>query len=599
MAAFDLNSLYFLKNAAPRTSSFEEVARPIGEGFELGRAYGENYRQNSLRNLIEQREKEGIPYDRLSNEAAKYDIGTANAMRNERRSSLDYNYRQGVAEFEQWRKNMARRICGLILQKGEELNIPDDDFEKMLEVAAGYVATYDEALAQWLIGQAQTRRYNRARLNKPVARPNVKDDHVKMSDQKQKFLEFSKGVEGTKDQRDLAAAEYDRLQKLEDYIGGRYPMYTWMTGYMRGFRRAGGTYDDAIAEIVKNYNPEERPGFEYSSLRRFPELENDPKIDELNAAIGSNNANAKSKIDKNYTGNKKASTNNVNTENNGELDYSYVKRGSNALGRYTYPIENAHKKMGSDINSADSVEKVERIIAAMEEYESVPGAKPLEALKQRAAKKIEELKVMEDEVGNSSAARLFWKNLPARSRMADAKRFRQAGTFAAGIISTTPFTVIDNALMVQSPDYVVSETMQKAARLINTGDGVKNFVSALASSGNGLASKLSAQMTAFDVLESLGNSVINTMRPMYNEMMEGKTPEEKKELKKFLKGSYGWPDKLFKAIEDPKGTLGTAEEIKRRSHALSKERTNSYFDESENLKESNSSGSKYSAEDLF
>lgn len=163
MAAFDLNSLYFLKNAAPKTTSFEEAAAPMQTGFNLGTAYNDSYNKNSLQNLIAQRESDGVPYDRLSNEAAKYDLNAANAMRNERRSSLDYNYKQSVAEFDNWRKNMARRICGLILQKADELGMAPDQTDRVLEVAASYVMTYDPELAEFLMQQAQTRRYNAAR----------------------------------------------------------------------------------------------------------------------------------------------------------------------------------------------------------------------------------------------------------------------------------------------------------------------------------------------------------------------------------------------------------------------------------------------------
>ena len=175
MAAFDLNSLYFLKNAAPKSASFEELNAPTERGFNLGRAYNENYNRNSLQNLIAQREKEGVPYDRLSNEAAKWDLGAAQNMRNERRSSLEYNYKQSVAEFEQWRRNMARRICGLILQKADELGVAPEELDRVLNVAASYVVTYDEALAQWLLGQAMARRnaITRANNQKPL------NDHEK------------------------------------------------------------------------------------------------------------------------------------------------------------------------------------------------------------------------------------------------------------------------------------------------------------------------------------------------------------------------------------------------------------------------------------
>ena len=573
MAAFDLNSLYFLKNAAPQTTSFEEAYDPVEKGFNLGRAYNENYNKNSLQNLIAQREKEGVPYDRLSNEAAKWDLGAANNMCDERRESMEYNYKQSIAEFEQWRKNMARRICGLILQKADELGIAPEELDRVLNVAASYVVTYDEALAQWLLGQATARRNAITRANKPSNRV-FNDDHKQMSSEKQKFLDFSKGTEGTQDQRDLAAAEFDRLQLLEDYIGGRYPMSTWMTGYLRGFKKAGGTYVDAINEIIKNYNPDEQPGYEYRSLRRFPELESEPALDALNGNMPSGSAASGSPVNVSVNGNNGGEG---SESANSEKTFSYVKKRYNALGGYTAPIDGAHKKMGMDINAAESVNELNNILAAIEEYESVPGAKSVESLKQSAQKKKEELVKMEDEVGNNPAARLFWKNLPSRSRMADAKRFRQAGTFAAGIISTSPLSIVDNGLMVQSPDYVISESMQKAAKLINTDDGWTNFKSLLASSGNGYLSSLAKQSSAFDVVASLGNDVLRTMRPIYNELMKGRTEEERKELKSFLASTYGLPQELFKAIEDPNGSLGTAEQIRKRSHKMSSGPKNVYI----------------------
>lgn len=184
---------------------------------------------------------------------------------------------------------------------------------------------------------------------------------------------------------------------------------------------------------------------------------------------------------------------------------------------------------------------------------------------------------MKDEVGDSPEARLFWKNLPARSRMASAKQFRNAGVFASGIVSTSPLSVVDNGLMVQSPDYVISESMQKASKMLNTNDGLVNFKSMLANSGNGLLSSFAKQNTAFDVVASIGDAVLKTMRPMYNSMMEGKSKEEKETLKKFLSSNYGWPDKLFRALEDPNGSLGTAKEIERRAKEIGTNQ-NQYFD---------------------
>lgn len=580
MAAFDLNSLYFLKNAAPKTTSFEEAAAPIKTGFDLGTAYNENYNRNSLQNLIAQRESEGVPFDRLSNEAAKWDLNAAaNIMRPEARNSIDFNFKQSAVEFDRWRKEMARRICGLILQKSDELGMAPDQQYGVLDTAAHYVVTYDPELAEFLMQQANTRRYNAARTAPKPSNRIIKDDHVDMSRMKQKFYDYSKGQEGTKDQRDIAAAEYGRFQMLEDYLGGRYPIYTWMTGYLRGFRRAGGTYEQAIEEIMKNYNPEEQPGYEYRTLRRFPDLENDAAVDSIAGTFNGGVPNNVNKPVVNNVANKPvAGTNSSTTEEN--KSYSYVDSGSNALGRYSYPKDNAHVAMGKDINEAQTVDQLTNILAAIEQYEGlVPNSKGIESLKNRAQKKIEEFEKRDNEVGNSPEARLFWENLPARAKMASAKQFRNAGVFAAGVISNSPYSVVDNGLMVQSPDYVISEAMQKASKTLNTRDGFVNFMSMLANSGNGYLSTLAKQKTAFDVVASISDAVLKTMRPQYNAMMEGKTEEQKSGLKKFLKGYYGWPDKLFKALEDPNGSLGTAKEIEKRAHKIGDEKVNQYFDD--------------------
>ena len=165
MAAFDLNAFYAIQK--PKTSSFEEINDQFGAGFDLGRRVREQRDRNSVKALIAQRESEGVPYDTLSNEVAKYDPDLANSMRGERRASIGFNYKQGVAEFEQWRKNMARRICGLILQKADELAIPQEQYDQVLNTAASYVMTYDPDLARYLMQHSLTRRNNVDRNNRP------------------------------------------------------------------------------------------------------------------------------------------------------------------------------------------------------------------------------------------------------------------------------------------------------------------------------------------------------------------------------------------------------------------------------------------------
>ena len=608
MAAFDLNSLYFLKNAAPKAASFEELNAPTERGFNLGRAYNENYNRNSLQNLIAQREKEGVPYDRLSNEAAKWDLGAAQAMRNERRSSLEYNYKQSVAEFEQWRRNMARRICGLILQKADELGIAPEELDRVLNVAASYVVTYDEALAQWLLGQAMARRNAITRANKP-AKNNGRAVDLWTTAQNAK----------------AAASQYDPNDNAVMYWGlMNYAAAAEAVAdrELEASRRIGDRVfaeKNDVLRLLSNFKNRDKE-IDPASLRdyalsdRFHLIAENGGIDEnidVSDIITPESAGSDGGIGKSQNQpkkqNKAASGNGIIGEGDGSIKSMLDPKTLGTYPRISKALFQKQFERSFDIgNAEEAIRYLQELKSQLTEdsARANKGAGKTEGTDKNyfelIDKEIAEREQIKAEVGEGSAARLFWKNLPARSRMASAKQFRQAGTFASGVVSSVPLSVVDNGLMVQSPDYVISEAMQKQSKLLNTDDGWTNLKTMYASSGNGFLEQLAKQNTAYDVVSALGDAVLATIRPMYNAMMKGNNEEEKAALKDFLASSYGWPNKLFKALEDPNGSLGTAEEIRKRAKYKSSKKKNSYFDENEQLPgEGSNSGSRYSMEDMF
>lgn len=545
MAAFDLNSLYFLKNASPKTASFEELNAPTERGFNLGRAYNENYNRNSLQNLIAQREKEGVPYDRLSNEAAKWDLGAAQAMRNERRSSLEYNYKQSVAEFEQWRRNMARRICGLILQKADELGIAPEELDRVLNIAASYVVTYDEALAQWLLGQAGTRRaaQNRLRPKDKV----FKDDHVVMFNGKDRILNFSQGTEGTPEQRKIAAAEYSRLNMLESYLGGRFPMYTWMTGYLRGVANDGGTYEQAIQNIINAYDETQPAGFEYRSLKRYPEYENDPTIASI---IGSGNVNVNGATNngpvQNASGKTAPAQSAVNGSGNGK-SYKYVVRKGDSLGGAIYPLDNAIQQMGKDVSAVDNKQDAEMLLAAIEEYESVPKAKGVESLKQRLKDKIAKFEDLEKGGFTPETAKVLkLADKSGAEQTAEVARWQRIPTIVNGFY-TAAGALLPPLVRALLPEERTTD--QDVARVLVTNLGENGFDqlrNAIASSDNKALGSLLKQKAFEQAVRNVAPIVMDKIKGEYEALV---SVNGKEKVDSALKEAYNFNDKVIKYLD--------------------------------------------------
>ena len=540
MAAFDLNSLYFLKNAAPKAASFEELNAPTERGFNLGRAYNENYNRNSLQNLIAQREKEGVPYDRLSNEAAKWDLGAAQAMRNERRSSLEYNYKQSVAEFEQWRRNMARRICGLILQKADELGIAPEELDRVLNVAASYVVTYDEALAQWLLGHAMARRnaLTRANNQKPLndheikisdlTRINPKPDEnpadfAEMTGQQHAAQAILRYKNATGNNIWLRQVQY-----LLNYAKQKFPKYIYGAGSLDEMR---AWLDDLtpqeIADIINKIEGDgdvksDVPEINNNSGNTASNQDDTPVAPEL---ITRDSGTKKKKINDNAV----AAMQSFIDAN--EYNVSALRDARKKLQR---GMSWAEGQSGGSENTAlkNMLDNVDKLIAHNVEM----GAESPTAFKRAFDK-------------------MLGSQRTATSLNAMMTAFHNA--VSAADKSTSPLTLLNSILLAQLPFYKATDYDAKAALKIKGAGTWNDLKSVVSQMGIPFFSQIAAYDTIDQAIDAALMDLTNTFNGMYyNWMADAKSDEERKQIISGVRSRWNLNDRDLEILKDGKLPIG-------------------------------------------
>lgn len=535
MAAFDLNSLYFLKNAAPQTTSFEEAYAPVEKGFNLGRAYNENYNKNSLQNLIAQREKEGIPFDRLSNEAAKWDLGVAaNIMRPERRKSIEFNYKLDVEKFNQWRKDMARRICGLILQKADQLRIPQEQLDEVLNIAASYVVTYDEALAQWLLGQAGTRRAAQGRLNRQNNKP-IKDDENNITNTMEENAKPIGDAESDPVARafrgKLAACARRLLQwkQVNPYDHMNNPdgrlIYDRMLSALLTVKNPMALTDEEVTELLKG-NYEENP-----QVKKYMRGKNDipagddgmyglkpihkkswsgsgaDVIDSVNLAKLSNFANDLKVDDPEFLEKLKAARN-VITEGAVIKDNDMKQQSIN-------PIQDILNKKEAEYN------------------------KQVDELKSLGVKNPED------------AFRKFKSLFGQRASIGTVLQFRNFNSFVNSYISKAPMTAISNGLLVGTPNYKPTVEEFKTAKSIHgsLNDNMRNYIRRM---GVPIASVIADAESEYPALWALASDVQKQIRAIWSSVSSDLSGEEYAQLKKLYTDLFHIDKNAWDIIEGRK-----------------------------------------------
>lgn len=551
MAAFDLNSLYFVKNAAPRTSSFEETVAPMSRGFELGKAYNENYNRNSLQNLIAQREQEGIPYDRLSNEAAKWDLGAANAMRGERRTSLKYNYEQDVAEFENWRKNMARRICGLILQKADEIGMPPESLDRVLNVAASYVVTYDEALAQWLLGQSRIRSYDRGRLNRKNDKP-IKDHEKEIS----AVMENASRATGDGESDPNAIRFRTKLKncaqrllqwKLADpYDAVSNPdgrlIWKRMLSALVNEPNPSALTDEQVTALVQNAGQEDDFGNEAidnMASATAGRTQNSPAV-ATGAAVASNESD---NFGLRPIARKSSATTGamvIDPKALGQLS-AFADELSVDDSDFKAKLKAARKVISEGAVIKDNDMKSQSIT-------------PIQQVLKEKEKKYNDQIEMLKELGVKNpedAFRKFKDLFGQRASIATVTQFRNFNSFVNSYISKAPMTAISNGLLVGTPTYKPTvEEFKQAKSLHGTwGDETRN---ALRKMGIPIASVIAENSSEHPALWALASDVQKQIRGIWDADSRGLSPEKYRQLKELYTNLFHIDKNAWDIIEGRK-----------------------------------------------
>lgn len=569
-----------------RRFNMNEFLTAAGQVKNMNESLNEIQRQNSLRNLIAQRERDGVPFDRISNEAAKYDLGKALSMRGEARESIGFNQQQSDIELKRFKSEMAGYWFGEVLRRTQKEGKGVEEIAAIAKEAAGLIAPYDSELAYRLLNMAQNDAYKRDALSAKAQGTKPFKDHE---------LEIASAVEKANQPSPDSESDPKSYQRRLSWAKVGEKLLAWKNEdpYDAVFNPDGRTiYKRMMTALFNTPNWNKLTNEDLTRMFGNGHSMNDEQsVDEVkNQEQPKTTAQAESQ---------KPSSSEGGVNGESSLPDTIMRPSRSGSNAWVYDGEKGSKLIKAIRDAADENElnKAEEVLIRSGDLKKNDSGAYNKIEKAIEDKRKQLQKFVEDMGANTPATRLIAKTLTARGKQAEARRLRMIGVVANGLYSGTPYSIMDNIIMVQSPDYQPSDAMQKTARQVVNGEWTTEIASAFANSSKGLLGALAANSTVYDALEAGARDALNTVRPAYRAMLEEcKNDEERKELKHALKVTYSWPDRLFKALEDPNGSLGTAATIEKKSKELSKNKVNIYEDD-EGKNTAPSTGSKYTKED--
>ena len=522
----------------------------------------ERQRQNSLRRLIEQRESEGFGYDQLSNEAAKYDMDAANAMRREFRDSYQFNQKQSDVELQRYKREMADYWFGEVLRRAQLAGLGPAELKEVCFEAAGLIAPYDSELAYRLLMQSEKIQGRDDKMAADLAKrqavkKDIKDHESIMRGREisiSKMLTDPEAAIDIKLRKELEN-EASRIRYIMNHLASeQYPVYSWMSAYLRG----RSDWSTAVEEIKNALDLDNWDRSRATHPYNVNKLKN--PIDDTE------NENGMGQVD--------VSTASTNTANNNyvksdivqgdeqpvDKKYKYVteRKSSYSGGTIKDVIDDIEYTATTDIQDAyerESIRDLERIKAAMNQATNANKGLNLKELQDVVDDHIKEIKAQAAELRSLGVAspedkmKQFKNIFGTRASMDLIRQLRNFHVFTSGYYSNSPLTVLDNGLMVATPQFKPTDAQYKTAKNLHGMSSWTSAKSVLKNMNVPFLSKWADYDNEYDAIFALAKDVEQQVAGVWAGLTDGMNLQQKAEMKRFFKNNFALDDRDFAIME--------------------------------------------------
>ena len=551
-----------VRQSAPNAKPFQmgEFLTNAGQLRNVSEGMNELDRQNSVRNLVAQREREGIPFEQLSDEVAKYDLDKAYKMRDEARTSGTWNRQESEAELANHKKYMAGWLGGVVLRRATEaVGNGTWDYETVVNIcnkAAAVIFPYDPATATALINFGK----------QGLAKKAVDESRVKFTKDHERDGTYLRSMNGnikTNADPNSDPNNYDR--NTNRYLASRRLM-EWKAANPYNERNLKGRQlwsymiNGLIAKGVKDkkgvgkYTDEEISAF-------FPDAA------EVGASVqpSVNESEVEGQHDIPQVPQPSAAPSKSDSTSPNSSDASLVSDSGNAFvkdltkpGRGGRIILDPEKTriLQSYINNCVSIEELNKI------KEALSGSPDLERDNSSVFKRLwDEVNKKEKEINDviGEADNATYEDLMKLKKLVGArnmnsvlvKSLRNFVNAMSGYTTTdTPYTSVTNWILVTQPDYKYINDDIEMAKTLRTNNKLTNVKSLLAKTAPFKSLReVMARDVAPEVMYAMAKDGTNAMRSWWKGVSKNKTPEQINAIKLMYSNMFGIDDDFWPYIE--------------------------------------------------
>jgi hypothetical protein len=516
----------------------------------------ERQRQNSLRNLIAAREQEGIGFDQLSNEAAKYDMNAANTMRDEFRNSYKFNQQQSDAELARFKREMADYWFGEVLRRAGQAGLGPEQLKYITYQAASMIAPYDSDLAYKLLRDSEMAQANDNKLEAAANKPQKpqKDHTDQFNANRKKYSEAAQDF----DKNPKQYRENRMMMLVDDAIRAwkyRSPEKGEQYAHLGGYSRAIWTpMETALAEEVKRRFPEYNVSVsQYNAAEKWLRGLKDEDFNNIPGFMETvvenefnNNEPAQNTITpKNNVGNASAPVDSAPQEGSGgvELPKSLI----------TWDGDTNSKRVDDDavgelyaaipyLVTREDFKKAGKLASQLNKMESGEGAsysqlqKEINEQRKKIQSEIDDLKsngynVTEDDFEK------YKKLFGARAAQGTLRQFMNFNSGVASYYTDSPLTSMINWLLVAEPNYKANDIEFKNARRLK-GSTSQKFRTFLANLNIPVVSKWQDLENDYPALFAAAMGSVNIAREMWSSLTSDMDGEDKEKAEKFMQKMF-------------------------------------------------------------